>query len=241
MGIELTSFHNTQPQISKTILTMNNVIQSIKTRTIGLIALAITVTFTAIACGGGGGGSTAATASIPPEAAVDYVHTVLLADRTAYTKHVINRLQTLEGKQKADGVVPAEATEGWEQTGGVPLPAQMFRLGSEVAAESADEKGIGFTYGLISTWNINDSQAPKSEFEQKAMEQVNETGEPYKEYQEIGGQKYFSAVYPDKAVAEACVTCHNTHPVHLERYPDKKFEMGDVMGGVIINLPIEET
>ena len=218
---------------------MNNLIQSIKTRTIGLIALAITVALTAIACSGGG--STTATAGIAPEVVVDYVHTVLLADRTAYTKHVVNRLKTLEGKEKADGVIPAEATEGWDQTGGVPLPAQMFRLGSEVAAETADEKGIGFTYNLISTWNINDSHAPKSEFEKKAMEEVNKTGEPYKEYQEIGGQKYFSALYPDKAVAEACVTCHNTHPVHLERYPDKKFEMGEVMGGVIINLPIEES
>ena len=120
-------------------------------------------------------------------------------------------------------------------------PAQMFRLGSEVAAETADEKGIGFTYNLISTWNINDSHAPKSEFEKKAMEEVNKTGEPYKEYQEIGGQKYFSALYPDKAVAQACVTCHNTHPVHLERFPDKKFKMNDVMGGIIINLPIEES
>ena len=201
--------------------------------------MAVTVALTAIACSGGG--STQAAAGISPEVAVDYVHTVLLADRTAYTKHVVNRLKTLEGKEKADGVVPAEATEGWEQTDGVPLPAQMFRLGSEVAAETADEKGIGFTYNLISTWNINDSHAPKSEFEKKAMEEVNKTGEPYKEYQEIGGQKYFSALYPDKAVAEACVTCHNTHPVHLERYPDKKFEMGEVMGGIIINLPIEES
>ncbi len=218
---------------------MNNLIQSIKTKTIGLIALAVTIAFTAIACSGGG--STQDAAGISPEVAVDYVHTVLLADRTAYTKHVVNRLTKLEGKEKADGVVPAEATEGWEQTNGVPLPAQMFRLGSEVAAETADEKGIGFTYNLISTWNINDSHAPKSEFEKKAMEEVNKTGEPYKEYQEIGGQKYFSALYPDKAVAQACVTCHNTHPVHLERYPDKIFKMDDVMGGIIINLPIEES
>ncbi|MEL6501484.1 MAG: DUF3365 domain-containing protein [Cyanobacteria bacterium J06635_13] len=219
---------------------MNNIIQRFSTKTIGLIALAITICFTAIACGGGGG-STQAAAGISPEVAVDYVHTVLLADRTAYTKHVVSRLKTLEGKEKPDGVITAEATEGWEETGGVPLPAQMFRLGSEVAAETADEKGIGFTYNLISTWNINDSHAPKSEFEKKAMEAVNETGEPYKEYQEIGGQKYFSALYPDKAVSEACVTCHNTHPVHLERYPDKEFQMDDVMGGIIINLPIEET
>ena len=218
---------------------MNNLILSIKTRTIGLIALAVTICFTAIACSGGT--ASQAEGGISPEVAVDYVHTVLLADRTAYTKHVVGRLKKLEGKDKADGVVPAEATEGWQETGGVPLPAQMFRLGSEVAADTADEKGIGFTYSLISTWNINDSQAPKSEFEKKAMEEVNQTGEPYKEYQEIGGQKYFSALYPDKAVAEACVSCHNNHPVHLERYPDKKFKMDDVMGGVIINLPIDET
>ena len=217
---------------------MNNLILRIKTKAIGLVALAVTICFTAIACSGGG--STQATAGISPEVAVDYVHTVLLADRTAYTKHVVNRLQKLEGKDKPDGVIPAEATEGWDQTGGVPLPAQMFRLGSEVAADTAEEKGIGFTYNLISTWNINDSHAPKSEFEKTAMAAVNETGEPYKEYQEIGGQKYFSALYPDKAVAEACVTCHNTHPVPLERYPDKTFELNDVMGGIIINLPIDE-
>ena len=65
------------------------------------------------------------------------------------------------------------------------------------------------------------------------------SGEPYKDYQEVGGQAYFSAMYPDKAIAEACVTCHNTHPVHLERYPDKQFEMGEVMGGVVINIPVE--
>ena len=74
-----------------------------------------------------------------------------------------------------------------------------------------------------------------------AMDKVIETGEPYKDYQEIAGQTYFSALYPDKAVAEACITCHNTHPVHLERYPDKQFVMGEVMGGVMINLPIEKS
>ena len=217
---------------------MNSLIRTFKTRTIGLIAVAVTVAFTAISCSGGGTTqSTTAQVGIAPEQVVDYIHTVLLADRTAYTKHVVNRLKTLEGKEKPEGVVSAEATEGWQETGGVPLPAQMFRLGSEVASEETND----FTYGLISTWNINDSQGPQSEFEQKAIEVVNETGEPYKDYQEIGGQTYFSAVYPDKAVAEACVSCHNSHPVHLERYPDKQFEMGDVMGGIIINLPVDQS
>ncbi len=216
---------------------MNNLIRTIKTRTIGLIAIAIMVTFTAIACGNGGTPESTAAVGIAPEKVVDYIHTVLLADRTAYTKHVVNRLKKLEGKDKPNGVVNAEATESWQETDGIPLPAQMFRLGSEVALENTTD----FTYGLISTWYINDSHNPKSEFEKTAMAEVNKTAEPYKGYQEIAGQTYYSAVYPDIAVAEACVSCHNTHPIHLERYPDKQFELGEVMGGVIINLPIDKT
>ena len=216
---------------------MNNLIRTIKTRTIGLIAIAIMVTFTAIACGNGGTPESTAAVGIAPEKVVDYIHTVLLADRTAYTKHVVNRLKKLEGKDKPNGVVNAEATESWKDTDGIPLPAQMFRLGSEVALENTTD----FTYGLISSWYINDNHNLKSEFEKTAMAEVNKTGEPYKGYQEIAGQTYYSAVYPDIAVAEACVSCHNTHPVHLERYPDKKFELGEVMGGIIINLPVDKT
>ena len=214
-------------------------IKQLRNKVAILISLSLAVCLTAVACSGGpqqAQTSGTATAGIQPEVVVDYIHTVLLADRTAYTKHVVNRLQTLEGKPKETGVVPAEATEAWQDGDGIPLPAQMFRLGSEIASEN----GV-FTYNLISPWNINDSHAPKSEFEQVAMQQVVETGEPYKGYQEVGGQTYFSALYPDKAVAEACVTCHNTHPIHLERYPDKLFEMNEVMGGIIINLPVDKT
>ncbi len=208
-----------------------NFLKSLKTKTLVLFALAITICFTAISCSGGGGSQ--ASSGISPSLVVDYIHSVAEADRTAYTKHVVNRLQTLEGQEKPDGVVPAEATEAWQQGNGIPLPAQMFRLGAELASEKGQ-----FTYGLISPWNINDSQAPKGEFEEAGMQQVVETGEPYKAEREIGGQKYFSAIYPDKAIAEACVSCHNNHPIHKERHPDKVFKLGDVMGGVVINLPL---
>ncbi|MBE9128653.1 MULTISPECIES: Tll0287-like domain-containing protein [unclassified Coleofasciculus] len=215
------------------MVAVNYWIQLVKSRIVALFALAIAICFTVIACGGSPA-QEQAQGSVSPEVVTDYIHTVLESDRTAYTKNVVNRLKKLEGKDKKDGVVPAEATESWQTENGVPLPAQMFRLGAELASEKGQ-----FTYGLISPWNINDAQAPKSDFEKTAMEKVVEMGEPYKEYQEIGGQKYFSALYPDKAVAEACVSCHNNHPVHQERYPDKVFEMGDVMGGVMINLPVE--
>jgi len=209
----------------------------LRAKAIGMVSMAIAVCFLAVSCAGGSGGggsTTVAAAGIAPDVVADYIHTVMAADRTAYTKHVINRLKTLEGKDKPDGVIDVEATESWQQTDGIPLPAQMFRLGSEIASD-----GSPFTYQLLSSWNINDNHAPKTDFESTAIASINETGEPYKEYQEVGGKQYFSALYPDKAVAEACVTCHNTHPIHLERYPDKVFEMGDVMGGIIINIPLD--
>ena len=209
--------------------------QRFRAKTMALFALAAAICFTAVACSGGGGTTTAdAGPSISPELTADYIHTVLAADRTAYTKHVVNRAKTLEGKPKEEGVLAVESTEGWQQTDGIPLPAQMFRLGSEIASEDG-----AFTYSLISPWNINDNQAPKSEFEETAVQEMVDTGEPVRGYQEVAGQAYYSAMYPDKAVAEACVTCHNTHPVHLERYPDKVFEMDDVMGGIIINIPVD--
>ncbi|MEM9266492.1 MAG: DUF3365 domain-containing protein [Cyanobacteria bacterium P01_F01_bin.13] len=214
---------------------LTNWIQRIRARTIALLGLAAAVCFTAVACSGGG--STVATATGPnisPEIVADYIHTVLAADRTAYTKHVVGRVKKLEGKEKEKGVLNVESTEGWEQTNGIPLPAQMFRLGYEIANES----GL-FTYGLISPWFINDNHGPKSDFEKEAMDAMVASGEPYKAYQEVGGQAYLSAMYPDKAVAEACVTCHNTHPVHLERYPEKVFELDEVMGGIVINIPVD--
>ncbi|MBP0000737.1 MAG: DUF3365 domain-containing protein [Cyanobacteria bacterium SID2] len=215
---------------------IGNWMQAIRTKTVAFITIILAVAVTAISCSSGSDANVQQAAGISPELVADYVHTVMAADRTAYTKHVVNRAKKLEGKDKEDGVLEIEATEGWQQTDGIPLPAQMFRLGAEISNESGY-----FTYNLISPWYINDAHAPKSDFEKTAMDAVIETGEPYKEYQEVAGQQYFSALYPDKAVAEACVTCHNTHPVHLERYPDKVFKMDDVMGGVIINIPLTET
>ncbi|MGA1474523.1 MAG: Tll0287-like domain-containing protein [Prochlorothrix sp.] len=208
-------------------------IHALRTRTVAFVAIMMAVAVTAISCSSTDTASGGGASGIAPELVADYIHTVLEADRTAYTRHVVNRATMLEGKEKPDGVVPVEATEAWQQGEGIPLPAQMFRLGSEIA----NEKGF-FTYNLISPWYLNDSHAPKGAFEEAAVQTMIDTGEPVKDYQEIGGQQYFSAMYPDKAVAEACVTCHNTHPVHLERYPDKQFVMDEVMGGVVINIPL---
>ena len=48
-------------------------------------------------------------------------------------------------------------------------------------------------------------------------------------------KKYFQALYPDFAVSTACVSCHNAHP----RSPKKDFKLNDVMGGIVLTIPVE--
>ena len=52
--------------------------------------------------------------------------------------------------------------------------------------------------------------------------------------EELGGVKYFTAVYPDVGVAPACVSCHNKH----KDSPRTDFKLGEVMGGVVIRIPL---
>ena len=49
-----------------------------------------------------------------------------------------------------------------------------------------------------------------------------------------GNQRFFKAIYADKAVSKACVICHNDHLLSTKR--DRK--VGDVMGGIIISFPL---
>jgi len=60
-------------------------------------------------------------------------------------------------------------------------------------------------------------------------------GDPYYTTETLGGKKYFTAVYPDKAIAKACISCHNGH----KDSPRKDLKMGDVMGGVVLRLPVK--
>ncbi|MGK7875519.1 MAG: DUF3365 domain-containing protein [Xenococcaceae cyanobacterium] len=203
---------------------INTYSRQLKSRIIVLIVVAVAVLFTVVSCGGQ---TQKKTGNISPEVMVDYIYKVIQAHQTVYSQKIVNRLDN------QDNVI--QASENWEEDKALILPAQMLRL----AAESVSKDG-SFTYGLISPWNINDAQAPKSEFEKKAMNKVIETGLPSKSYQKIAGKQYLLAIYPSKAVSQACINCHNNHPVHKQRYPDKVFKLGDVMGGIYINLPLED-
>lgn len=171
------------------------------------------------ACQPAGGGST----GVEPKLMADALHAVMESDRTVYTRNVVNRLA------KEQKVI--KASEHWKDEPALPLPAQMFRMGAEMVAK----KDVGFTYSLLSMWPINKQNTPRTEVEKAGLEFVAENkGKNFYAEEELGGQKYFTAVYADTAVAPACVSCHNEH----KDTPKSDFALGDVMGGVVLRIPV---
>lgn len=198
-----------------------------------LVSAALAVLALIVGCGptpaakaSAGGG---ATAGISPQAFADGVHAVMMADRTVYAKQVVTRL-----KKQGSPVVPEEYWEDEETGHSIPLPAQMFRMGAELVSEDPE---AGFTYSLKSLWPLNPQHKPASDFEVTALKYLNENpGENFYKEEELGGKKYFTAFYPDRAVAEACWTCHNDHSNRGSDYPE--FAEGDVMGAVAVRVPL---
>lgn len=168
-------------------------------------------------------GGKAEASGISPQHMADALHAVMESDRIVYTRQVVNRLQNDEKIIKA--------SEHWKDEKALPLPAQMFRMGAEMVAE----KKKGFTYALLSQWPINKQNAPKTEAEKTGLAHVvKNKGQNYYTEETLAGTKYFTAVYPDIAVAAACVKCHNGH----DDSPRTDFVEGDVMGGVVIRIPL---
>ena len=160
--------------------------------------------------------------NIPAATVADYVHAVIEADRTFYTIHVVERLQ-------AKGVVTA--TENWRVTNTLPLPAQFLRE----AADLATKTGTKIDYRLISLWPINKQNGPADEFEKAGLTEVLTNQErAYTGIITREGDRYFRAIYADRAVSQACIGCHNAHP----NSPKRDFKPNDVMGGIVISIPL---
>ena len=173
-----------------------------------------------LGCGGGSGGQPA----IAPQMMADALHAVMEADRTVYTRNVVNRLQN---EQKI-----IKASEHWKDDNALPLPAQMFRMGSEMVAE----KNPGFSYALLSLWPVNKQNAPKTDAEKTGLQfVVDNPKQNFYAEESLGGKRYFTAVYADPAGTGACSTCHNEH----QDSPRTDFKLGDVMGGVVVRIPLE--
>jgi len=207
------------------------------------LCLLIVATCISLGCGGAKEAAPAAAAApsessgVDPKKVADMLHAVMEADRTVYTQQVVNRLIKTEKVTIMNPTTkeeePLRASEQWKsEHGKLPLPAQMFRMG----AEAVNEKNVGFTYALLSMYPINKQNKPKTEMETQGLEAVATNGgkEPFYGEEELGGVKYFTAVYADVAIADACVDCHNKHA----DTPKTDFKLGDVMGGVVLRIPL---
>ncbi len=160
--------------------------------------------------------------TISPGIVAGYVHSILAADRTVYARHIVNRLQ------KKNIIY---ASENWWEENTLLLPAQFLLSSAELIKNSA----LDLDVRLISLWPINKANSAANEFEQKGLEAVaKDPSKPYTHTIKLGEKRYFQAIYPDTAVTPACVSCHNSHP----RSPKHDFKLNDVMGGIVVTLPI---
>ncbi|MDI3288342.1 DUF3365 domain-containing protein [Polyangium sp. 15x6] len=171
-------------------------------------------------CGGGRGDG-----KLTRQEMTDTLFAAISANREAYTREVVDRLQYQERIM--------EAKEHFREEKVLPLPAQMLRMSAETINQSKDAL---FSYALLSQWPINKQNGPRTESEKVGLRAVAETGKSHYTEETLGGKRYFAAYYPDKGIVEACVKCHNDHPDSQR----KDFRVGDVLGGIVIRVRIEE-
>lgn len=167
----------------------------------------------------------AESSGIAPKLFTDALFAVMNADRANYTKLVVARL----GPTGSGAVKPDEHWQEYEN--GTLLPAQMFRAGAEAVAEVTDE----FSYSLQSLWPIGKQNGPKTALEKEGLQfVVDNPGENFYGQETLGDVTYYTGVYADVAVSEACTVCHNEH----KDSPKIDFNVGEVMGGVVIRVPL---
>ena len=168
-------------------------------------------------------GVAVAAEGISYQKAADMLYLVMSSDRAVYARKVVQRLT-----RDAELLT---ASEHFEDDAALPLPAQMFRFGAELAADQTED----FSYSLLSLHPVNKKNGPGTPLEKEGLQFVADNlGQHFYGEEALGGQRYFTAVYPDIAVAEACVNCHNNH----KDSPRTDAKLGDVMGGVVIRIVI---
>lgn len=158
-----------------------------------------------------------------PQEMADALHAVIAADREVYALQVVQRLADDRS---------ANPSEAGKTNGFPPLPAHMLRL----ASASVQQKGAEFHYVLRSLWPINAKDAPETATEKTGLQYLlDHPDSNYYSEESLGGRRYFTAVYPDRAIVPACVECHNQHPDS----PRKDLKLGDIVGGIVVRVPLE--
>ncbi len=148
----------------------------------------------------------------------------IVEDRKQYTKNIVIKL-------KKDGVVNVHPNRKYADIdGGIPLPATFVQ---EVSSK-INQKGV-YSYDLLSKWNINKEKGLKTDFEKEAFEYLfNKEGKVFSRFMAHNGNYSLRYATADTAAVAGCVNCHNNH----EESPKHNFKLGDVMGILVINIPI---
>ena len=96
---------------------------------------------------------------IPAKVAAEFIHAVIEAGRTTYSKKVVEHLS------RQDAIA---ASENWEQENTLLLPAQFISMSSKIS----NSRRVGMKYRLISLWPINKHNSPRSQNEKLGLEEV---------------------------------------------------------------------
>jgi len=153
--------------------------------------------------------------SIKPKHVADALRAVILSDREVYTQ-----LRTEHQRDSGQTAKP------------LPSPCEMLRLGSQAVAS----KGVEYSYLLRSLQPVNPRNAAETDVETKGLQFVGTRPDlTYTAEELLGGRWYYTTVYPDVAINQSCVACHNQQPSTA----GKQFKVGEVIGGLVIRIAIE--
>ena len=145
---------------------------------------------------------------------------------------------SVQGRQHGlrDFVSLVCAGDGANATGRNAFDGPNDAAGCFGFAEMVAERNAGFTYSLLSQWAVNKQNMPRTAVETEGLKAVvADPTKPFYKEETLGGTSYFTAVYPDKAISQACVSCHNAH----KDSPRTDFKLNDVMGGVVLRIPMQ--
>jgi hypothetical protein len=169
-----------------------------------------------------GKGGAGAPIKVSYQEVADLVNAITAANREVYTTQVSGRLTGKENLIATD--------EHYLEKKCLPLPVQLFNIGALLA----NGKTGTATYSLRSIWPINKGSLPASPMEKAGLAATAAGKDRFYGIETSGPAKTLVAIYPDKAVSQACVTCHNDHP----NSPRRDFKLGSVMGGVVVRVPM---
>lgn len=160
----------------------------------------------------------AASASIAVERVFTLVEAENDAVRALWTRDIVGAGQK----------VGLNFSEDWREAGeeAGPLPALFLRE----TAKNLERNPVRLSLFLGSDAPINSANRFEG-LQQEAFVRIRSSGEP--QFFQMPDTRLHTAMFPDEAVAEACVSCHNEH----EDSPRGDWKLHDVMGATTWAYP----